>query len=259
MFILTILTVRGMPTTLTEVTFTVGVPHLGELISHFLSLQLQDNSSSAPECDSDGNNSQNDLTNANKLPRLPADLYIRCVPSAKATFYSPSDALDATGLLTEHIRAVDVWMNSHSRYDTVFLVRDDDNIQDSDDEDSEMDKKPGFLGLFVGRVRSFFSFQFEGTLYPCALISEFTTFGNEPCPVTGMWRVTPDVDPVRRGPLYSVRHLDMILRAAHLIGYTEAESCTQLPWDFSYEHTLDSFQTFYVNKYIDHHAYEIAF
>lgn len=236
-----------MPTALREVALAVGIPHLGELISNFLSHQLQ-----APNSHSSGSPDVMD----NEAANVPADLHLRCVPSAKATFYSPSDALDSTGLLTEHIRAVDNWMNGHARYDTVFIVQDTEEDEDSEDED-EYGK--GFMGLFVGRVRLFFSFRLHGMWYPCVLISEFTTFGDEPCPVTGMWRVTPDTDTVRGGPLFSVRHLDTVLRAAHLIGYGEADSKAKLPWNFGYQNSLDSFQTFYVNKYIDHHAYEIAF
>ena len=32
-----------------------------------------------------------------------------------------------------------------------------------------------------------------------------------------------------------------------------------LPLEFTFQDSLDSFQAFYVNKYIDHHAHEIAF
>ena len=45
-------------------------------------------------------------------------------------------------------------------------------------------------------------------------------------------------------------------RSAHLIGVAGSQL---LPKHFTYHDTLDAFQLFYVNKYVDHHAHEIAF
>ncbi|KAI0026526.1 hypothetical protein K488DRAFT_66256, partial [Vararia minispora EC-137] len=79
-----------------------------------------------------------------------------------------------------------------------------------------------------------------------------------PDPVTGMWKVRPEVVAQGRSSirLRSVEHLDSVLRAAHLMpvfGYGS------LPRGFDYRYTLDAFKEFYVNKYIDYHAREIAF
>ncbi|KAJ6617775.1 hypothetical protein B0H10DRAFT_1796822, partial [Mycena sp. CBHHK59/15] len=50
--------------------------------------------------------------------------------------------------------------------------------------------------------------------------------------------------------------VDTILRGAHLIGiYGD----TFLPRHFNHPDTLDRFNAFYINKYADHHAHEIAF
>jgi len=54
----------------------------------------------------------------------------------------------------------------------------------------------------------------------------------------------------------SIIHIDTILRAAHLIGVAGTHF---LPCTFSFSDTLDAFHLFYVNKYADHHAHEIAF
>jgi hypothetical protein len=70
-----------------------------------------------------------------------------------------------------------------------------------------------------------------------------------------MWIVEPDVN--RAGTrLMEVIHLDTLLRSAHLIGVS-GEDC--LPRRFRHYDTLDSFKQFYVNKYADHQAHEIAF
>ena len=54
----------------------------------------------------------------------------------------------------------------------------------------------------------------------------------------------------------SVIHLNCILRAAHLIGHAGSQS---VPLRLKHTDSLDAFTAFYVNKYADHHAHEIAF
>ena len=107
-------------------------------------------------------------------------------------------------------------------------------------------------GLGIVRVLLFFSFDYSGTHYPCALVEWFKKVG--PDPVTGMWVVCPDI--VRGKRALSVLHLDSFLRAAHLI---PVFGTCKIPKDFHYSYSLDAFNAFYVNKYIDHHAFEIAF
>ena len=53
-----------------------------------------------------------------------------------------------------------------------------------------------------------------------------------------------------------VIHLDTIVRASHLIGVYGDRF---LPRGISFHNSLDVFDTFYVNKYIDHHTFEIAY
>ena len=54
----------------------------------------------------------------------------------------------------------------------------------------------------------------------------------------------------------SITHINSIIRGAHLIGvYGEVF----LPCDFSHFDSLIAFQAYYVNKFIDYHANEIAF
>ena len=51
-------------------------------------------------------------------------------------------------------------------------------------------------------------------------------------------------------------HLESIFRAAHLMGV-----CGEgfVPKTLTADYSLDFFDSFYVNKYVDHHAFEIAF
>ncbi|KAJ7346269.1 hypothetical protein DFH08DRAFT_701453 [Mycena albidolilacea] len=162
--------------------------------------------------------------------------------SACAVFYAPSDVSGVGGMRHERIRATKSWYHGPPRYDCVFLEHDPDAA--------------GFHGLHAARVWLFFRFKFRGVDYPCALIHWFSARGDEPCPDTGMWRITPDFQRDRT-PHLAVVHLDSILRGAHLIGIAGKDLIPVHHFNFS--DSLDAFQAFYVNKYADHHAHEIAF
>jgi hypothetical protein len=110
-------------------------------------------------------------------------------------------------------------------------------------------------GLHVVRIILFFSFTFGNKVYPCALVWWLTTVGEAPDDVTGMWLVEPEYD-VDGKPMISVIHLDCMVWAAHLIGNV---GCMYLPHRFHFTQTLSAFHSYYVNKYIGHHAFEIVF
>ena len=143
----------------------------------------------------------------------------------------------------ERIRATRSWYGGAPRFDCIFVGN-----SNSDD--------PGFRGLNVARVHVFFSVQFRGVVYPCALVHWFSHVGNDVDPVTGMWQVRPDYD--RQGnPILAVISVDSIVCAAHLIGICGSHCIPR--HNFDHSKSLNSFKSFYVNKYADHHAHEIAF
>ncbi|KAJ6544946.1 hypothetical protein B0H10DRAFT_2386391 [Mycena sp. CBHHK59/15] len=142
--------------------------------------------------------------------------------SARAVFYAPSDVSGIGGMHHERIRAVNSWYCGPPRYDCVFIEHD-----------------PNALGVD----------------YPCALVHWFSAVGEDPCTDTGMWIVKPDFH--GREPGLAVVHIDCLLRGAHLIGVAGKEFVPVHDFDFS--DSLDAFEAFYVNKYADHHAHEIAF
>jgi hypothetical protein len=145
----------------------------------------------------------------------------------------------------ERIRATRSWYRGAARYDCVFVGNGDSD-------------QAGFRGLIVARVCTFFSVEFQGTIFPCALVHWFSHVGNEPDPVTGMWRVRPDFDTRRDNcAVLGVISLDSIFRAAHLIGCSGSRRIPR--HGFDHTKALDSFRTFYVNNYADHHAHEIVF
>lgn len=166
---------------------------------------------------------------------------ITTYPSALSLFHAPSDLSGVGGVRREHIRAVRVWRKGPPRYDTMF-INSDSNIE-------------GMRGLEVARARLFFSFSSDGVNYPCALIHWYSHVGEAPDDTTGMWLVEPDLHPDGSHNA-SIIHLDSIMRAAHLMPLHCEKSVDPA---LNHTDTLDSFAYFYINKYIDHHAFEVAF
>jgi hypothetical protein len=162
--------------------------------------------------------------------------------SAVATFFAPSDVCGVRGMRREWLRCTPNWRNSGPRYDCVYLVEDE--------------SKPGFRGMNVVRLKALLSFAYEGTVYPCAVVEWFKKVGRTPDPNTGMWIVKPDMSSGERD--VTVIHIDSILRAAHLLPLYGSQY-PLVPPNFDHTRSLDVFNAYYVNKYIDHHANEIAF
>ena len=116
---------------------------------------------------------------------------------------------------------------------------------------------PGFKGLLIAQVYLFFSFEYDGLYYPCVLVHWFSTVGNTPDSETSMWIVEPNYLTGQKKFL-EVIHLESILRCAHLIGVSGSNFLPSYP-KVDGLMALDSFKSFYVNKYADHHTHEIAF
>jgi hypothetical protein len=165
---------------------------------------------------------------------------ITIYPSAVATFHAPSDISGIGGMRRERIRAVKSRRKGSGCYNTIFV-----------NTDPTMD---GMQGLEVARVRLFFSFSHEGVEYPCALVHWFSRAGLGDN--TGMWIVEPDISDDGEIVSSDIIHLDAVVRASHLLPvFGEG----RIPKTLLFTDTLDTFTRFYVNKYADHHAFEIAF
>ncbi|KAH9015025.1 hypothetical protein EDB84DRAFT_1277471, partial [Lactarius hengduanensis] len=161
---------------------------------------------------------------------------IKVYHSAIATFYAPGDLSGSGGLRRERIRSTPHFFG-HPRRDTVFVVLND--------------SQPGMEGMEIGRVLLFFSFEYRRKSFSCALINWFV-HADERDPDTGMWVVKQEVD--RRGqPTLEVIHVDSIARAAHLL---PIYGSSRVPEDFDYHNALDTYYSFFVNHYVDHHAHE---
>ncbi|KIM61208.1 hypothetical protein SCLCIDRAFT_122526 [Scleroderma citrinum Foug A] len=142
---------------------------------------------------------------------------------------------------SECIQSTPCWRKGSTCYDMVFLEKDPDI--------------PRMEGLHVAWVFLFFSFIYNSIKYPCVLVQWFTTISDRPDENTEMWVVQPDFDADGQQEL-EVVHIDCILQGVHLIPVYGHD---QLPTDIQHRDTLDIFKAYYVNKYIDHHAFEIAF
>jgi hypothetical protein len=220
---------RGYPHDFDDLGSHIDHTDLSILVRRFLYDQLNP--------DSEISGSEADLSNCPELRG-----FASVFNSAVATFYAPSDLSGVGGMYRERIRATPAWKKGDivtPRYDCVFV---DNGLNLS-----------GMRGLHVVRICLLFSFHFEGIVYPCALVEWFNTIGDEADRDTGMWMVKPEY--ASNGQrLKSVIHLDCVLRGAHLLPVYGDKF---IPRNLHYSQTLDAFRAFYVNKYIDHHAFEI--
>jgi len=171
--------------------------------------------------------------------------------SAVAIFYAPSDLSGAGGMRKERIRAVSHWRGSYPRLDTVLLKPSSKSTSTSNDE-------PTVNSFSVARVRLFFSFEYHHASYECALVHDYQVVNPSPDEITGM----AIVKRAMRGSLPRARvvPLNDILRAVHLIPVFSQLGTKKIPKKYKHELTLDDsqlFKLFYVNKFVDHHAFEI--
>lgn len=142
-------------------------------------------------------------------------------------------------MLRERIRSNPSYKGCPRR-DTVFVVLDDD--------------KPGMHGMVIARVHLFFSFHYRRQDFSCAFVSWFIPHaGEQPDPDTGMWTVHLERNRRTGHPVYQVINIDAIARAAHLLPVFGSD---RVPEDFDHNYSLDSFKSFFVNHYVDHHAHE---
>ena len=161
--------------------------------------------------------------------------------SAIATYYLPSDTLGQAGPFRERIRATptrDRGTSTVSRYDCVLVATDATSS--------------GFSSMQVARVRLLFSITYPDIPIPCALVDWFILEGGRPDPVTGMWIVKPEYTANNRHHS-SIIHLDTVLRGIHLLPVHKKRVVART---HSYSRSLDHYRRFYVNKYIDYHAFE---
>jgi hypothetical protein len=147
---------------------------------------------------------------------------------------------------TKCIHAIPNWRGGPRYYDCVFIHWHNSPPDDTDD----------FWCYHVACVCLLFTFTFFATKYSCALIHEFLPANKDPDEKTGMWIMQHST--FGHQPQAQVIALDSILHAAHLIPVYRYED-TALPKTHTPDNSLNKFEWFYVNKFIDHHVFEVAF
>ena len=181
-----------------------------------------------------------DCHGAEPAPDFDIQVRISIFYSALAVYQSPSDISGISGLHREIIRATPSWRKNQPRYDCVFAYSESRN---------------GRKQLDVARVMAFFTFIQDGKLFPCALVHEFRYSSRRPDKDTGFWIVEPKILDETQ-PCLTIISLDRILRAAHLIPVYKTRSF--IPRSLTMEKTLDEFKRFYINRFIDYHAFSIV-
>lgn len=205
-------------------------PNLCELARRFLYDQTHTSEDGAPV-----DPSSVDLS---ECPQIYSKIAVHRV--AHATFYAPTELSGTSGMHRELIRANPSW-RGHPRFDTVLINTDTEEI--------------GMRGLTVGRVMGLMAIRHNGVQYPCALIDWFEKLSDVPSDVTSMYEIQPELDEFGR-QVSSVVHLDTIFRAVNLSPVFRG---TVMPVDFHYSYSLDTFETFYINKYGDYHSHHCIY
>ncbi|KAI0821667.1 hypothetical protein BC628DRAFT_1412796 [Trametes gibbosa] len=213
----------------------VGIPRLPMLAARFISERAQ-SPDDPPVLDAD-------------LPPPDCVDRVHVFHSAVATFYVPSDPSGVGGMHREHIRATLSWRKGPPRYDCVFIGKDP--------------TARGFRSLHVARVKLFIALRVNQCFSPsgetedvsCAVVEWVSPVGDDPDPDSGLWLVEPDLD-ADSARVLGIVDIETLLRSAHLI---PAYGDDPIPPYLKSTDSLDAFRAYYVNKYADHHAHEIAF
>lgn len=159
--------------------------------------------------------------------------------SALATFRAPSDNSGTGEMRREYIRATSSWRKKTPRYDCVLINTGPDK---------------GVHGFEIARVFLFFAFWHQDKKYPSALIQWFSFVDSEPDDATGMYLVQPDTTDTG-DPRLAIVHVDSIFRAVHLLPvYRDNKFISR---DITMHTSLDTLKLFYVNKFVDYHAFEV--
>ncbi|EIW75687.1 hypothetical protein CONPUDRAFT_65876 [Coniophora puteana RWD-64-598 SS2] len=173
-----------------------------------------------------------------ECPRAP--MKITVVNSAVSTFRAPSDNCGTGGLKRERIRSTPSWRNEAPRQDCAFLLTNE--------------SLPGTLSMDVARILAFFKFNLQGTVYECAVVHWYEYYSNERDDLTGMYIVQPMYR--RDGTRHTaVVDVDTMVRGCHLLPVFGKDP---VPEDMTCHQSYDSFDGYYINRFIDHHAFELA-
>ncbi len=156
----------------------------------------------------------------------------------------------------ETIHAVKSWQGGPSRFDTVLVKLGPEDQELESDAD-----KPLVKSFTIACTRLFFSFHHNHASHACALVHDYDVVNPSPDENTGMAIVKRAMWGSK--PRAQVIPLDNIFWAVHLIPVFKLLKSGQnnmtIPRGHKHKSMLDDkrFTQFYINKYIDHHTFEI--
>ena len=102
--------------------------------------------------------------------------------------------------------------------------------------------------MMVAHILLFFSFNYQQRDFSCALVHWFIYDGHDDD--IGMWMVHPE----RGHSMLQVIDTDTIIHGAHLL---PIYGNSKVPQHFDHFAALDSYRSFFVNHFIDHHAHKL--
>ncbi|KAG2055893.1 hypothetical protein BDR06DRAFT_981633 [Suillus hirtellus] len=205
----------------------LDLPHFPGMIQEFLHDQLHSMNPNPPHFNS-----------------MTAPIFLGKVTlfnSAAATFYALSDLSGTGGMRHEYIRSTPSWQGGPARHDCIFI-----------NMDADADYPMGRLS--VVQVLCLFSFQYWTSYFPCAVVCWYSHILKSHDPDMGMYIVTPETTD-NGTPDISIVHIDCVFCTAYLI---PVYSTNFIAYTTSPHDSYNTFDSFYVNKYVDHHAFEIA-
>ena len=160
------------------------------------------------------------------------------VTIATSMYFAPSDCSGTIRYTKELIYATTSYRKKFPYYDTIFV---------------RTELAPGPHGLSVAQLHVLFSFTIKGVCHEVALVKWFSYVGNSPDEDTGMWVVQRE----KRqdgSPFMDFIFIDTILRSCHLLPmYREVTILSNV----THVTSLTNFKIFYVNKFADHHSFEL--
>ena len=215
---------------MTDIVEYINQPELPNMIRWFLHHKFS-NDSNASDSDVD----------ISALPDFTGR--VRLHSGASSIFFAPSDPCGIHGLRREQIRSTWTWRGGASRQDTVLV-----NTGEGGNTSLPMS------GYIVARVLLFFSFNYAGDDFPVALLWWYTLSEDSGCrdKETGMWLVEREYR--NGGPHLAVVSVGAIFRAVHLLPFFGRERVIR---SITQDNSLDSYCAYYVNRYVDHQAFEI--
>lgn len=116
---------------------------------------------------------------------------------------------------------------------------------------AERNYQSGMEGMVIGRVLLFISFEFQDAGYACALSTGWYRWVSgqtriQGCGLSALSMTDLFVVALQSSPL-------AIPRGAHLL---PVYGSALLPENFHFSQSLNAFHSYYVNKFVDHHAHE---